>query len=48
MSKIPIKKIIIGLVVFFTALILLFIAFAATVTVKYGTPAEHGSSYKVE
>jgi hypothetical protein len=49
--KVPNKKtititaIIASVVIFLIALLLLFFQ-AATVTIKYGTPAEHGSSYK--
>ena len=45
---IPIKKIAIGIVIFFIALVLLFLYMATTFVLKYGTPAEHGSSYNVE
>jgi hypothetical protein len=46
--KTPNKKTIavIAVIIFIIALVLLFLQAATTVTVKYGTPAEHGSSYK--
>lgn len=46
MSKLPIKKIIISFLIFLAALITLFFIMAATFVVKYGTPAEHGDSYR--
>jgi hypothetical protein len=44
-KTIEVMAVIIAVIIFIIALVLLFLR-PATVILKYGTPAEHGSSYK--